>query len=63
MIIIRLILAIIATIVIFEHSAAVEMSDSILLTFVALQIGAAYAKICLGFFQVVAIVILTLQVK
>ena len=62
-IVIRLILAIIVTIVSFKHSPGDKVSDTVFLTFVALQIGAAYAKILLGFFQVVAIVILTLQVK
>ena len=31
--------------------------------FLGLEIGATYAKICLGFFQWAAIVILTIQVK
>ena len=31
--------------------------------FLGLEITATYAKICMGFFQVVAIIILTLQVK
>ena len=30
------------------------------LTFLVIEIGATYAKICMGFFQVVAIIILTL---
>ena len=63
MIIIRIILAVITTVVAFDYTTEYELPASILFTFVILQIVAAYAKICLGFFQAAATIVLTLQVK
>ena len=49
-IICRLVLAIVLLCVIFDYSSEYDLSGRTLLTFVALQIVAVYAKICLGFF-------------
>ena len=63
-ILMRLTLAIMLTCVIFNYANnGDKLTEKTLQTFVTLQIIAAYAKICMGYFQVVAIVILTLQVK
>ena len=40
-----------------------QRANSATVLFLGLEIVATYAKICLGFFQVAAIIILTLQVK
>ena len=62
----RLIISFILTVVSFNFSAYKNTTDLFdikpVLVFLVLEIIATYTKICLGFFQVAAIVILTLQV-
>lgn len=49
-IVVRLVLAVMLTAIVYKYANGTELSPSTLQTFVTLQIVAAYAKICMGFF-------------
>ena len=58
---VRLAYSILLAVVFFENNE--DAVFHFFYSFFVLQLIATYAKICLGFYQVVAIILLTLQVK